>query len=173
MMHFGMFLIEIAVLDNLLQDTEAEKFAKKLSHSCVEKDGPPCYCGKNGCLEYYVHGFSMREELKELKNIDPREKIDLLNYYYSGDPDAVNIVEKAEKHIQWAIQKTEQRYKPDIFFILLLEYDDIIKAMKSVNNSLWASTETNFQLYVPKTNCSEAITDKVILLNRSNQNIAH
>lgn len=167
MMHFGMFLIEISVLDGLRQNTEADRFAKELSHTPVEKDGPPCYCGKNGCLEYYVHGFSMNEELRERKKLDPSEEINLAGYYNAGDPDAAAIVGKAEKHIFQALQETAEKYKPDIFFLLVLGYDAIIKSMKSIVGGDWVPPGMTFHIYKPDNQCSAAIADKAILLNKN------
>lgn len=167
MMHFGMFLIEISSINELSQAPDADRFAKELSHTTVEKKGPPCYCGKRGCLEYYVHGFSMNEELRERKNIDPAEVINLSEYYRNGDPDATEIVRNAEKHMLWSLKKTAEKFQPDIFFLLLLNSDSIVRTMDGIVSGSWVPPGMNFQLYDIKTNCSDAIADKAILLSKN------
>ena len=165
MVHFGQIRIEISLIEGLRQNDEAARFAKELSHTSVEKDGPPCYCGKSGCLEYYVHGFSMNEELREIKNIAPDEEIDMGKYYDSGDTAAVKIVEKAEKHMLWALKETEKEYKPDLFLLLTFKSDKIVKNMKGITSGAWIQSKMTFHIYTPDTTCSEAIADKAILLN--------
>lgn len=177
MVHFGSVKIEISFIDGSTQKQEGGRFAKELSHTVVNKKGPPCYCGKNGCLEYYVHGFSMEEEYRDVKNIAPSANVGLADRYIAGDTAAVEIVEKAEKYICEALEGIAKKFKPDLLCLLVLEYDNVIKNMKNLmsgNISPQKKLRDIFEVCNVKEKsgeaCTAAIADKAILFSCQKKN---
>jgi predicted NBD/HSP70 family sugar kinase len=170
--HFGMTKVEISFIDGNTQKIEGSKFAKELSHTTVRKNGPPCYCGKNGCLEYYVHGYAMEEEYRDIKNINPLQNVNLPERYAAGDAAAAEIVETAEKYISEAIITIFKKFKPDLLYLLVLEYDKVIKSMKNLmsgNIPSGKNIRNSFEIYnvMEKAGeaCAAATADKIILFN--------
>ena len=168
--HFGLVRIEVAALDGSARNAADERFARELSHLTVDKDGPPCYCGKNGCLEYYVHGFAMEEEFREVRGINPRERIDMSERHLAGDPVALDIVGKAERHIATALREMALKFKPDSLCLLVLEGDAILKRMAKVVDGSWKPDGgMDFQvcdvMASPGTACAEASAARAVLLS--------
>lgn len=171
--HFGITSIELCFIDGLSKSDESSKFARELSHATMDPNGPPCYCGKRGCLEYYVHGYAMEEEYRERKNVNPYEKINLAEYFLANEPVAVTIVNKAEKYIAAALKKTIEKFNPDLVAMLVLEFDTVVRNMKNIINGNWIPTakKTDFEFHVydiigqGSTACAVASAEKAVLLS--------
>ncbi len=59
----------------------AQHIAGEWGHNVLEPDGPPCYCGRNGCVETFLSGPGLAHDYR--------------NHGGDADSDAVAIVEQA------------------------------------------------------------------------------
>lgn len=77
----------------------------ELGHIRIRKNGRKCHCGNNGCLEAYVGGWAMIEELKR-KSV--RGLNDLIHLVLRGDNAAVKtareVAETMGRHLAWPVQ---------------------------------------------------------------------
>lgn len=77
----------------------------ELGHIRIRKNGRKCHCGNTGCLEAYVGGWAMIEELKR-KSV--RNLNELIHLVLRGDSVAVKVArEVAEimgRHLAWPVQ---------------------------------------------------------------------
>lgn len=76
-----------------------------LGHVRIRKDGAPCHCGGNGCLEAYTGGWAM---IDKLDRSDVKSLRDFRNAVESGDADAREVANEAAtiigKSLCWPIQ---------------------------------------------------------------------
>ena len=74
--------------------------AGEIGHIVVEKDGVPCTCGKNGCLQMYAKGPAIAEiALQRMRN---GEKSCLAGQISNGQLTAANVAEAASEGDQLA-----------------------------------------------------------------------
>lgn len=105
--------------------------AGELGHSTVLMDGPPCSCGKRGCLESVAAGWAIAREgrallenggsprLGELSKHSP-ERIDaelVLRASQEGDPGALAVVERALRYLAMGIANAVCLVDPDVVVI--------------------------------------------------------
>ncbi len=72
-------------------------------HIPIVKGGRPCYCGLEGCLETYVGGRALLNELPECRNLN-----ELIRKIQDGNPRALNAVNAAAEllasSLYWPIE---------------------------------------------------------------------
>jgi predicted NBD/HSP70 family sugar kinase len=77
----------------------------ELGHIRIRKNGRKCHCGNTGCLEAYVGGWAMIEDLKR-KSV--RGLNDLIHLVLRGDATAVKtareVAETMGRHLAWPVQ---------------------------------------------------------------------
>jgi glucokinase len=76
------------VLDGRILQGETD-MGGEVGHHCVDPDGPPCECGRRGCLEVYVGGYPLANRLKAMireDNIDTA-----IIQKAGGDIDSINV----------------------------------------------------------------------------------
>ena len=49
--------------------TGAQGMAGEIGHSILQKDGPPCSCGRRGCAETFIGSRALARELKQTGNV--------------------------------------------------------------------------------------------------------
>ncbi|MEN8254453.1 MAG: ROK family protein [Verrucomicrobiota bacterium] len=80
----------------------------ELGHIRIAKNGKRCHCGRNDCLEAYVGGWAMIDELgrDDITNLN-----DLLHAIEAGDADALRVANDAARtlgeNLSWPIQIME------------------------------------------------------------------
>jgi glucokinase len=62
----------------------ADGMAGEIGHTTVDPDGPMCLCGKRGCVERFVSGPYMAQNVREVLQKDPGEG-DILRWLVKGD----------------------------------------------------------------------------------------
>jgi glucokinase len=105
--------------------------AGEFGHSTVLVDGPPCSCGKHGCLESVAAGWAIARDgrallengrsprLGELSEHSP-ERIDaelVLRASRQGDPGSLAVVERALRYLAMGIANAVCLVDPDVVVI--------------------------------------------------------
>ena len=78
-----------------------------------ELPGPPCYCGKRGCMEQWVSGPAIARDFYEAtgRQITMRE---VAQAYDSGDPAAAAAIERFESRLARGLTQLVNILDPDI-----------------------------------------------------------
>lgn len=92
--------------------TGASNSAGELGHVIIDKNGPPCTCGSQGCLEALASGWALREQARAVIEKDPKNAGALLESVQghindltarhvvevarTGDPLASSLIENAQ-----------------------------------------------------------------------------
>jgi len=61
-------------------------------HMSIDPNGPPCFCGRRGCVERFISGGGVQERYAERFGIQ-RSFRDIEKDYYQGEPKAREIVQ--------------------------------------------------------------------------------
>ncbi len=79
-----------------------------------EFPGPPCYCGKRGCIETWVSGTGMARSFREAtgRSLTAREIVAAAE---QGAPEAVRAVERFEDRLARALAGVVNILDPDVF----------------------------------------------------------
>ena len=94
----------------------AQHIAGEWGHNVLEPDGPPCYCGRRGCVETLLSGPGLAYDYRE----------------HGGEPtaDARTIVERAaagERHAAAAMQRYLERFGRALSVVVnILDPDAIV-----------------------------------------------
>lgn len=107
-------------------------FAGELGHIPVDEDGPPCGCGRRGCLEVYAsasaiaargreavaagHGRAIRAQARRTSRgqIDARA---VLAAAQKGDPTAAAIVREAAGRLGWTLAGVVNALNPEVIVV--------------------------------------------------------
>ncbi|MGD9365543.1 MAG: ROK family transcriptional regulator [Desulfobacteraceae bacterium] len=98
----------------------ASGFAAEFGHMVVNDSGPPCRCGKRGCLEAYVSDFSILAEAQRAaaSGAWPRSPAgnldyeDVLSLAQSGDTVLASIFDKAGRYLGEGLSALIQIFNP-------------------------------------------------------------
>ena len=79
----------------------------------IRVPGPPCYCGKHGCLEQWVSGPAIARDFFEAtgRKFTTREIATLLE---AGDPAAIAAIERFENRLARGLTQLVNILDPDI-----------------------------------------------------------
>lgn len=80
------------VIDKMLH-TGTQSIAGEWGHNVLEPDGPPCYCGKRGCVETFISGPGLARDYCAFsgRNLPAEQIVDLAA---SGDPMAEGAMQR-------------------------------------------------------------------------------
>ena len=94
--------------ERIISHSNNELALSELGHVRIAKNGKPCHCGRTGCLEAYVGGWAM---IEQLGRDDITSLNDLLRAVETGDADALEVASDAvrtlAKNLCWPIQIME------------------------------------------------------------------
>ncbi len=86
-----------------------------LGHIPVVKDGNPCYCGRNGCLETYVGGMALAQRHSALRVPDDRKFFQLA---LAKDREACMLLEEAAQRIGSSLYWLLELFGVDTIIVL-------------------------------------------------------
>lgn len=101
----------------------ADGTAGEVGHVCLDRDGPPCGCGSNGCLEQYSSGTAIVRMTKELLPRFPESVLhsklefsakDVYDAAIDGDAASVEAYEQAGRYLGTAIAGLANIFNPDM-----------------------------------------------------------
>jgi len=93
-------------------------YAGEVGHTIVDPDGPPCSCGRSGCLESLVSGWAMAKRWREWdgkKRELTAEQIFAL--HREGDPLAGKLVGEAIRHLAIGLSNLVHLFDPSLIVI--------------------------------------------------------
>jgi glucokinase len=97
--------------------------AGEIGHSVVQREGPVCGCGKQGCLEALASGTALNRIWKERmaavgKPVDPNwNSKDLFAHFDKNDPIAQSVVEEASTHLALGLSQVIQALNPELLIL--------------------------------------------------------
>lgn len=102
--------------------------AAEIGHIVLLPDGPPCPCGKRGCLEALASGDAIGRSARELKNSGGLARSALASqpnltgrvvgqYACMGDGAAVELVRRAASYLGWALAIAANLIDPRVIVI--------------------------------------------------------
>jgi fructokinase len=68
--------------------------AGEWGHNVLEWDGPPCYCGKRGCIETFLSGPGFLADYQRLGGSEARSSEQIVALYRSGESFALRAVDR-------------------------------------------------------------------------------
>jgi fructokinase len=93
----------------------AQRIAGEWGHNILEPDGPPCYCGRNGCVETFLSG--------------PGLALDYRNHGGGADRDAAAIVKRAaagDALAEAALQRYLERFGRGLAQVINILDPDVV-----------------------------------------------
>jgi fructokinase len=78
-----------------------------------EAPGPPCYCGKRGCMEMWVSGTGLALDYRNATG-KKRSARDIMADFAVGDPEAVAAVERLEDRLARGLANVINILDPDV-----------------------------------------------------------
>ncbi len=94
----------------------AHDAAGELGHLCTERNGRPCACGKNGCLELYASGTSIAAIASERlgETVDARQVFERAR---AGSETEMTVIAEAADHLGYALAAVYQLLDPDVIVL--------------------------------------------------------
>jgi len=96
--------------ERLISHDHEEVLLAEFGHARIERDGRACHCGRRGCLEAYVGGWALIEDLA-----DPRIRTldQFRNAVLDGHPGALRTARKAAEllgqNVYWSLYAMQSR----------------------------------------------------------------
>jgi fructokinase len=81
-----------------------------------ERPGPPCYCGRSGCIETFLSGPALARDYIALGGDDLSAK-DVAGRAARGDPRAISCIERYERRFARAIASIINVIDPDVIVL--------------------------------------------------------
>ena len=78
-----------------------------------EFPGPPCYCGKNGCIETWISGTGLEHDFKRATALSLHGP-DILARSAAGDPDALAALDRFEDRLARGLAGIINLLDPDV-----------------------------------------------------------
>ncbi len=90
--------------------------AGQLGHICVSQDGPPCPCGRRGCVETFSSGTALRRHIAEagLSAVTIKEVFDMAA---EGDDAAVRVLRQWAVPLRMALDNIAATMDPEIILL--------------------------------------------------------
>lgn len=106
----------------------AHGWAGLIGHIPVQPDGPPCPCGRRGCLEAFVSPQGMIQRLQSVLWRHPQSRLrqirlanlrveDVLEAARFGDPAAQEVIEEAAQALGLGVHMVASWLDPDVIVI--------------------------------------------------------
>jgi fructokinase len=81
-----------------------------------EFPGPPCYCGRNGCLETWISGTGLEADYKRATNVDLKGP-EIIARSSSGEPAALAALERFEDRLTRGLAQMINLLDPDVIVL--------------------------------------------------------
>ncbi|MFI3208284.1 MAG: ROK family protein [Eubacteriales bacterium] len=91
--------------------------AGEFGHTIVAKNGRPCPCGNNGCLEQYASERAILHQYCIQKNIEHISFDDFIDAYFRFDDCAVSLINDFVEYMSLGINNLLASLNPDIIVI--------------------------------------------------------
>ena len=132
------------VNNKLFAAPENDRF--KVGHITIQKDGPKCKCGKNGCFENYASITALKRNIKEEYNIENemtgKELYDFI-LKNENDKKMLDIIDKYIENLSIGISNLINLFEPEAISIggSFVHYKEIffekLKSKLEENNLLY------------------------------------
>ena len=78
-----------------------------------EFPGPPCYCGKNGCVETWITGTGLEKDFERATRVSLRGP-EIIARSEAGEPDALDALERFEDRLARGLAGVINLLDPDV-----------------------------------------------------------
>ena len=78
-----------------------------------EFPGPPCYCGKNGCIETWISGTGLEKDFERATKVSLRGP-EIIARSEAGEPDALAALERFEDRLARGLAGVINLLDPDV-----------------------------------------------------------
>jgi len=78
-----------------------------------EFPGPPCYCGKNGCVETWISGTGLEKDFERATRVSLRGP-EIIARSEAGEPDALDALERFEDRLARGLAGVINLLDPDV-----------------------------------------------------------
>ena len=104
----------------------ADGAAGEIGHICLDRDGPPCGCGSNGCLEQFASGTAIVRMTKELLSKYPESVLhsqlnfspkDAYDAAMDGDRASLEAFSEAGMYLGTAMAALVNLFNPELVVI--------------------------------------------------------
>jgi len=99
------------VIDGRLH-TGLHHIAGEWGHNVLESDGPPCYCGKRGCIETFLSGPGFLADYQRLGGSEARSPEQIIALSRSGESFAVRAVDQLLDRLGRALAQVINVFDP-------------------------------------------------------------
>lgn len=143
--------------------TGAHGIAGEVGHIVVQKDGPRCTCGNNGCLEAIASGTGISRAARETAPLTPSSALhriehptpeDVARAARAGDHLATSILENAGSYLGIGLGILINLFNPDMIVLggsVLKSGPPLLAPMRrSIVASSWASARRGLRIVRPK-----------------------
>jgi fructokinase len=86
-------------------------------HNIIEENGPPCYCGKSGCVENVISGPALQKYYSSLTGNSLNMKEIYQRYLEKSDPSAMATVDRLLEYYGRGISTLINVLDPDVIVI--------------------------------------------------------
>jgi fructokinase len=104
----------IVVRGQLVQG--AQHIAGEWGHNILEPDGPPCYCGKRGCVETFLSGPGLVRDYVQSGSTD-LSALDIVARAAAGEPQAAAALERYYDRFALALSVVVNILDPDVIVL--------------------------------------------------------
>ena len=94
--------------------------AGELGHIMVDREGPPCYCGSNGCLELYATCSTLVAQYEQMspgKPPGPQTYAGVVDRAKGGDPFAQGICGRVAETLGIALATALNLFNPELLVL--------------------------------------------------------
>lgn len=94
-----------------------QHIAGEWGHNILEPDGPPCYCGKNGCVEKFLSGFGLTHAYRERGGDESHDTSAIVERSTQGEPIAEHAMRLFLDRFGHALSYVVNILDPDIIVL--------------------------------------------------------
>ncbi len=92
------------------------KAAGQLGHICVSQDGPPCPCGRRGCVETFSSGTALRRHIAEA-GLSVKTIREIFDMAAEGNDTAVRVLRQWATPLRAALDNIAATMDPEIILL--------------------------------------------------------
>lgn len=94
----------------------ASRLAGEWGHMSINIDGPPCYCGRKGCVERYVSGKGLQEEYERLTSTKASLEM-IMTRYREGGVLERPLIERFMTNLAFSLANVISILDPEVIII--------------------------------------------------------
>lgn len=92
----------------------AQHIAGEWGHNVLDPEGPPCYCGKRGCVEVMISGPRLAEQYRSGGGEPGLEAPDIVARAEQGEPSATRVIDSFLSRFGQALATVINILDPDV-----------------------------------------------------------